>query len=788
MALFEITRTVDKSNDIAIAKKSTKTKKVATTIRGGSNLLVRIQNIQKLVDEKLGHLKDKYILIQDEKILEEYIDKCLDNKVIAIDTETTGLDTMLDEIVGICIYTPNEKGAYIPINHISYITKERVENQLSKDVIRKQFERIKDIDVIMFNANFDIRVLKNQIGLHNAYCTWDCALAQKLLNENEPENKLKPLHQKYVLDGKEDAFSFAELFKDITFDLIPLNTAVLYAGHDPEITYELYDYQRKYLTDDTDRADLKRVYWVFKNIEMPCIDATISMEQNGVSLDLEYQKELSIKYHKILDERLDNFYNVLSEYDDVINEYKCANPNHKLSTPINVSSPNQLSKLFYDILKYPIVNKKKPRSTGSAILEKWDTPITQALIRYREIEKLISTYIDKLPNCINPNDGKVHCNFNQYGAVTGRFSSSDPNLQNIPSQNKDIRPMFIASDGCVLMSSDFSQQEPKCLASLCKQKGDPQMYDTFMAGKDLYSEIASKAFNVPYEECLEHFPKGTPIKKIGKKWYYATEDDYDKLADGETDVYADGKARRTQAKSILLGALYGRGEDSIAEQLGCDVEKAKEIKQSVFKGFPAIKQFEDDSIRMAQEIGYVTTVCGRKRRLPDMQLNEYEFKYKDGHREDDDPLDFDGEPSTDVPYTICNMYLNRLYNCRRYTDHQKIVKQAKDDGIIITDNRKNIADATRQCVNSRIQGSASDLTKLAMIDLVSNERLKELGFKLLIQVHDEVIAECPEENVKECSELLASVMSKSAEKILEMPIKCDVEITKKWYGETIELD
>lgn len=286
------------------------------------------------------------------------------------------------------------------------------------------------------------------------------------------------------------------------------------------------------------------------------------------------------------------------------------------------------------------------------------------------------------------------------------------------------------------------------------------MYDTFMAGKDLYAEIAALSFNTTYENCLEFRPDGT--------------------------TNPEGKARRSNAKSILLGVLYGRGVPSIAEQLGTTTKKAQAIKDSVFKGFPAIGQFEQDSLDMARELGYVTTVCGRKRRLPDLQLDEFEFSWKDGAPPDDDLLNFtdDGVVDSEVPDNVVSHYLRRLSQAY-YSQKRRIIDDASAEGIKIVDNGGKIADAQRQCVNSRIQGSAADLTKLAMIDLNSNARLKELGFKLLIPVHDEVIAECPIENAKECSQLLAEVMSKAAEKILKMPIKCDVEITKQWYGDNV---
>lgn len=295
--------------------------------------------------------------------------------------------------------------------------------------------------------------------------------------------------------------------------------------------------------------------------------------------------------------------------------------------------------------------------------------------------------------------------------------------------------------------------------------GDPQMYNTFMEGRDLYSDIASKSFNRTYEDCLEFY-----LDENGNK----------------TDkVNAEGKEYRQQAKSILLGVLYSRGVPSIAEQLGCSIEKAQSIKDSVFRAFPAIKKFEDDSMNMVYEKGYVTTITGRKRRLPDMLLDEYEFKWKNGSNPNSDLLDFDNETTDEIPERTIRKYLSKLHRCR-FGEKRKVFEQANKEGIWIVDNGAKIAEASRQVVNSRIQGSAADLTKLAMIDMCKDDRLKELGFRLLIQVHDEVIAECPKENMKECSERLADIMSKSAEKLLEMPVKCDVDLMYNWYGTKID--
>ena len=766
MALFDIPSRPGREFDSSIAKKSnTKSKKAPTTVKGGGGLMEKISIIKANVEKNLGHLKDKYDIIYDGIQLNDYINACIEVGEVAIDTETTGLNPILDKLAGISMHTPGRKAVYIPINHISYITGMRVDEQMTEEQVRPFFQKLADakIDIDMFNAPFDIRVIKNQIGVR-LKCTWDCYLGARLLNENEPTNQLKPLHNKYCLDGKGDAFTFDDLFKGITFDYIPIKVGYIYAAHDAEITYELKKFQEPYLTPDNQVCidnGLVDVANVFHNIEMPIVDVCVDMEDTGVKFDFEYNAKLKEKYHTLLEEREQNFHELVDKlYSNEVADYrKKMGINCKLDDPINIGSPAQLAILLFDIMGCPLYfdkkKKQETRSTSEDSLVRLDNPISKAILDYREFSTIVTTFIDKLPECVNPKDGRIHCKFNQYGADTGRFSSQDPNLQNIPSHNTDIRKMFVASDGYVLMSSDFSQQEPKALAAMCAKAGDRQMLDTVLAGKDLYAEIASKAFNYPYEECKEFRPDGTTNKA--------------------------GKERRSQAKTILLGVLYGRGVDSIAEQIGKSKQEAQAIKDSVFNGFPAIAKFEKDSIKMAEDIGYVTTVCGRKRRLPSMMLPDYDVKYMESN---DDILDFDSEASTEVPDDVWYKWVTRINNTP-FKQRQKVFKAANAEGLWIIDNTKD-KDVTK-VVNARIQGSAADLTKVAMIDLHNNARLKELGFRLLIPVHDEVIAECPEENAKECSELLAQIMSHAAEEILMMPINCDVEVTKCWYGERVEL-
>ena len=760
--LFELPPTrSNKEVDKAIVNKSTNKRSTSSfTVKGGANnLLARIALINSLVESKLGKYKNDYIyyMADDEQKFKDYISHIVENGAYAIDTETTGLNPITDNIVGLSLYTPGEKGLYIPLHHVSYITGIEVEGQLDSKFVAEQLKRITNCKSRWYNGKFDKRVIRRHLGI-DLPCWFDGHLAGMCLNENEPHG-LKTLHSKYVLDGKEDEFSFGQLFDDIVFSYVPIKTGYIYAARDAVDTWELADFQLPYLTqgdplcEEYGLHDVANVFW---NIEMPFLEVATELEETGITFDRDYANELSEKYHKQLDEKLSNFYSILDTYKDKIDTYKRLNPNHKLSDPISVSSPTQLAILFYDILGIEPVDAKSPRGTGVEILEKIDNPLCKAILEYRTVEKLLSTYIDKLPNEVLE-DGKIHCSINQYGAKTGRMSSDNPNLQNIPSHNHDIRKMFVASPGCVLMSADFSQQEPKVMTALCK---DPKMIQAYHEGRDLYASIASLAFNMPYEECLEFRPDGTTNK--------------------------DGKTRRSSAKSILLGILYGRGINSIAEQLHTTKQKAQIIQDKVFKGFPAIKKFEEDSIRMAENEGFVTTFWGRKRRLPDMQLPEFEFSYKEGYG-DIDPFSFDTQVvNTEVPLNIKRSYTAKLHGAWG-KEKAKIVEQARSEGIIIKDNGGKIADATRQVVNSRIQGSAADMSKIAGINLLRNERLKELGFKILIPIHDEYLCECPKENAKECAELFSKCMCDSAT-ALNLPISVDVEISYAWYGDSLKLE
>ena len=741
-----------KPNEKALVKKA-KSSITRTSIKGGGNLSQKIDMMISMAETKLKHYKEDYDLIRDKESLHEYIDLCIKNGECAIDTETTGLNPLLADIVGVCLYTKGKKAVYIPINHKSHITNVRTSNQLTEKEVAEELKRFNG-KWIMHNSKYDIRVIRHCLGL-NLKCYWDTMLAGYCIDENE-SHRLKDLHLKYCDSKDTESLTFDKLFNGIRFDYVPIKVAYLYAAGDAIKTFELYEYQKTVLN----RRRLAGPYNVFMNIEMPLVEVVADMEDRGVCLDFEICDKLLEKYTNIRKERLEQANKAISMYQEQIDEYKMKNPNNKLSDPISLSSPTQLAILFYDILKLESPDKKSQRGTGEEILKHFakgkEKNLCEAILGMRNVDKLLNTYIEKMPN-IALKDGRIHASFNQYGAKTGRFSSSDPNLQNIPSHNKEIRQMFKAQDGYILLGADYSQQEPMVTSYLSKDK---KMQDAFIHGKDIYSTIASLAFNKSYEDCLEFRPDGT------------------------TNVL--GKERRTQAKSIVLGVLYGRQIPSIAEQLGVSTKQAQVIYDKVLSAFTGLANFIDESQDMARKYGYVTTAWGRRRHLTDMQLEPYEFKYS-GNRVSFDPLNFNEDSSNEVPERIKKEYIERLNKCKFYNDRLKIENELRSQGITVSYYTNKISQAERQCVNARVQGSAADMAKLAMISINNDEKMKELGFHLLIQVHDEVIGECPEENAKECAERLSYLMRTAPSHLIKLPFKCDVDFTYNWYGEKIEM-
>lgn len=697
-----------------ISKRLVHNKVCNVTVKRNKNKLENaLAVIQELVKSGRLHAEGEVETIRTPERLKEYMDHCKQSGEYVLDVETTGLDIYNDILVGICLYTPGETSAYVPFNHTD-LQNVRVADQMSEEQVRDiMLPCLQDQDLRCINHNikFDNKKLAwdwKQI-IVNIY--WDTLIAGYVLNENEPHG-LKPLYNKYILHGKGSSEDYGDLFEGIPFNYVPIDVATVYGANDGFKTYALYKFQAQYLREDHPREDFRKMYYVFREVEMPLIPLCTDMEMRGVEIREDFAKELSEDFNKEMVE-------VEAKCDAYVEQFKQYILDHnnlmrltKGTCKINYSSPQQVAALFYDIFKLRSVSRKEPRGTGDKIIQKFlstakkkDTKKSREFAeflenyqRFKEIKKLLGTYVDKIPQVKEPKINAVYTTYNQYGAKTGRFSSSDTvskiNLQNIPSKEKRIRKIFKARDGYKLVGGDFSQIEPRVLAFL---SGDESMINAYKEGKDLYAIMGSQVYQLPYEDCREFYPDGT--------------------------VNAEGKHRRTTMKSVLLGIMYERGATAIGEQFNKSAEWAQQLIDNFYKSFPKINQYRLKIENMAETYGYVTTITGRKRRLPDMQLEDKDdYRYQEAHR---------------------------------------------------------------QSLNSVIQGSSADIMKLSMIAIYNDPRYKALDCHMIITVHDELIMEVPEDHIKEGAELLVGTMKRVGHSLIDLPMSVDAEVNDYWYGENL---
>jgi DNA polymerase I-like protein with 3'-5' exonuclease and polymerase domains len=697
-----------------ISKRLVHNKVCNVTVKRNKNKLENaLAVIQELVKSGRLHAEGEVETIRTPERLKEYMDHCKQSGEYVLDVETTGLDIYNDILVGICLYTPGETSAYVPFNHTD-LQNVRVADQMSEEQVRDimlPYLQDQELRCINHNIKFDNKKLAWdwKQAIVNIY--WDTQIAGNVLNENEP-HKLKPMYNKYILHGKGSGEDYKDLFDGIPFNYVPIDIATVYGANDGFKTYALYKFQAQYLREDHPREDFRKMYYVFREVEMPLIPLCTDMEMRGVEIREDFAKELSEDFNKELVE-------VEAKCDAYVEQFKQYILDHnnlmrltKGTCKINYSSPQQVAALFYDIFKLKSVSRKEPRGTGDKIIQKFlstakkkDTKKSREFAeflenyqRFKEIKKLLGTYVDKIPQVKEPKINAVYTTYNQYGAKTGRFSSSDTvskiNLQNIPSKEKRIRKIFKARDGYKLVGGDFSQIEPRVLAFL---SGDESMINAYKEGKDLYAIMGSQVYQLPYEDCREFYPDGT--------------------------VNAEGKHRRTTMKSVLLGIMYERGATAIGEQFNKSAEWAQQLIDNFYKSFPKINQYRLKIENMAETYGYVTTITGRKRRLPDMQLEDKDdYRYQEAHR---------------------------------------------------------------QSLNSVIQGSSADIMKLSMIAIYNDPRYKALDCHMIITVHDELIMEVPEDHIKEGAELLVGTMKRVGHSLIDLPMSVDAEVNDYWYGENL---
>lgn len=670
----------EKSKQVSEPQKTVKSKSINKELNEISDLVV-------------SYFKDSNaILITDKESLSSYIDAIIEFGYAGIDTETTGLDRIHDHLVGASLYVPGKPEAYIPMKHLVPIFEVPYKGQLSYEEVAEEFKRIEESNVrlIFANADFDLSFIFKDLHIDFCdRCYYDVILAWRCMKENEPKNDLKSLYNKYVLKGKGDPMKFSDFFTPSLFPFCKPSVASLYAANDAKITYELFKWQLPYCTEDNPkckRAHLEAVSRLIWGVEFPLIKVCQKMHRTGMYLDMDVAKVIQKRYKTKREKEVEKLQSMVQEIIDNSSVPTSFNsrPPFLRGKDFNPNSPPHVKYLLYTLMGIP---KGKSESTDKNFLNELNLPVTNQILKVRSLNVLINTFVDKMPNAVAP-DGRIHAQFKQIGADTGRLSSAEPNMMNIPSHATDIRHMFRATPGYILMSSDFSQQEPRLCAFVAN---DEKMVEGFKKGQDAYAMIASVAFNKPYESCLEFHP--------------------------ETHEYQpEGKARRTESKSVLLGVLYGRSIPSIAEQLyghrddmndEQKVKAAQKVFDSVMNAFPGLRNLMLSSQERCRKLGYTETILGRRRHLPDMQLPEFEFKPLKGYVNPDvDPLNIDTlKNSSDIPERIVQDLEKELKGYKYFGQIAKRTKQLyEEEHIRVINNRPKINDATRQVVNSIVQG------------------------------------------------------------------------------------
>ena len=474
----------------------------------------------------------------------------------AFDLETTSLDPFDAEIVALSITASKGVSFVLDVSNSIGVSNGLFEQSKSLHPLLNQLKPLledKSVPKILHNAKYEHQVLMAyNIQLDGIY--FDTMIAAHLLNYNSIG--LKQLSKNlYDIDMKsfDDVLDGADSILDVKFDVL-----AEYVADDSNATYHLFVDFNNALNDS--------LRSLFFDVEMPALLAISAMEMAGVQCDIQYLNVLSKDYHA----KLDDFKQTI---------YKLAD-----NDSFNINSTQQLAEVLFDQLGLPVIKKTKTaRSTDSSVLEKLaiDYPIANEILNYRTYKKLLSTYIDRLPELVHPITQKIHTSFNQTVTATGRLSSTNPNLQNIPvrsNEGQKIRCSFISrfNDGQIV-AIDYSQIELRVLAHL---SGDSALTAAFVNGEDIHQSTAAKVFNVDYDQVT--------------------------------------KTQREQAKTVNFGITYGQSAFALADQLGIDRKEAKDIIESYYSQFSSIRNFMTDVVKDARNNGYVTTLFGRKRMIPDL--------------------------------------------------------------------------------------------------------------------------------------------------------------------------
>lgn len=423
--------------------------------------LVEVER-ESTLKQMVANTPGNYVMVRDYAELDEMIATLAKEPIIAVDTETTGVDVYSDVIVGMSFTAPTANlHYYVPTDHVE---KTAID---TAGALTKLAPILADesIGKVLHNAKYDIHMFRRH-GVDMRGLAWDTQEAMQLLNENEPSMALKNLATKYL---NEPSDTFSELFgKDAKFAEVPLDVAMVYAAKDTHITWKLYEFQRKHF------AKMPSIERYLREVEVPLIYAIVDMERNGFVIDLEFAKT----YGDEMKQRLDA---LEAELVEELNG-------------INLNSPAQLKPALESL-----VGRKLESTDAKKVLKPLakDYPTIAKLLEYKGDMKLYSTYISRLPELIHPKTDRLHAQFRQNGTVTGRFSSGGGSF-NTQNQPKSARKLFVAPKGHVIMGGDWSQQEVRALAYFTQE---PTLLEAYATGRDIYASMASEVYNKPYEEC-----------------------------------------------------------------------------------------------------------------------------------------------------------------------------------------------------------------------------------------------------------------------------------------------
>jgi DNA polymerase-1 len=557
--------------------------------------------------DTLETIQVDYQLVENEAEIRQLVQKLLTSEILSIDTETTSTEPMEAELVGASFSDAENRAWYVPI------PADRNQALATVNLLRPLYENEHSLKVGQ-NIKYDMIVLKNY-GIHVAGPLFDTMLAHYVIQPELRHNMdyLAEIYLHYRTIHIDQLIGAKGKGQKSMRDLPPAEV-YRYACEDADVTLKL----KNVLAEEMEKQHCAQLFY---DIEMPLVPVLVNMETNGVRIDTEALQQTSREFGTRLKEIEEDIYRLAGE-------------------TFNIASPKQVGEVLFDHLK--IADKPKKTKTGQyvtseEVLESLRTkhPVVGRILEHRGLKKLLGTYVDALPQLINPHTGRIHTSFNQAVTATGRLSSSNPNLQNIPVRDddgKEIRKAFIPDDGCEFFSADYSQIELRIMAHL---SGDPHMIEAFRSGNDIHAATAAKIYKINIDEV-------TP------------------------DM-------RRKAKTANFGIIYGISTFGLAERMGVSRQEAKELIDGYFATYPQVKAYMDRSIEVARSQGYVETIFHRKRFLPDINSRNATVR---GYAE----RNAINAPIQGSAADIIKVAMARIY--RRFTDEglrSKMILQVHDE-------------------------------------------------------------------------------------------------------------